>query len=142
MNNPHQRILQLRSLQNFLNFLAGEAENYGHLWSADHMVGGGACSSQVNRASILDFQNRLCGKKNNPAEIFSRISTQANFALARLNQDPIQNVAAVRNGSDLAQLLRGRAMMLDVTIFEIRASLPVAIDDVVNIYCNKKNMKK
>ena len=68
--------------------------------------------------------------------------TQANLALAQLNQTPIQNVAAVRNGYDLAQLLRGRAMMLDVTIFEIRASLPVDIDDVVNVYSNKKNMKK
>ena len=133
MNNPRQLILQLQSLQNFLNFLADEAENYGPIWKAV-VVGGGGCSSQVR-----DFQNRLLGKKNSSVEIFSRILTQANLALARLNQDPI-HVAAVPNGYDLAQLLRGRAMMLDVTIFQIRASLPV--DDVVNVYSNKNNMKK
>ena len=116
---------------------ANSSFNYGPLLGA-----GGACSSQVNRASFRDFQNRLLGKKISPAEIFSRILTQANLALAQLNQTPIQNVAAVRNGYDLAQLLRGRTMMLDVTIFEIRASLPVDIDDVVNVYSNKKNMKK
>lgn len=142
MNNPRQFILQLRSLQAYLRTLADEAENYGLLWHDGQMVGGGACSSQMNRASIRDFQNRLMGKRNSPAGIFARISTQANWALAQLNQTPIQNVAAVRNGYDLAQLIRGRAMMIDVTIFEIRASLPLDVADVVNLYCNKKNMKK
>ena len=128
MNNPRQRIRQLESLQAILNSLAREAENHGLLWNA-----GGACSSQIQ-----DFQNRLLGKTNNPAVIFSRILAQANLALAQLNETPIQNVAAVPNGKDLAQLLRGRAMMLGVTIFQIRANLPVEnVDDVV-VYYNKK----
>ena len=132
MNDPRRVIRQLESLQAFLRSLAREADNYGLLWN------GGASSSQIG-----DFQNRLLGKANNQAVIFSRILAQANLALAQLNETPIQNLAGVPNGSDLAQLLRGRAMMLGVTIFQIRASLPIDIDiDIVNIYSNKKNMEK
>ena len=135
-NNPRQLILQLKSLQDFLKSLAFEAQFYGKLLMANQMVGGGSCSSDVDRASIQGFFNRLSGGKKN---IIQRILDQADLALARMNQPPIQNVAAIRNGNDLAGALRERAMSLEVLIFQIRANLPVeAIDDIVNIYSNKK----
>ena len=133
-NNPRQLCLQMQSTVDYLRSLAFEAQVYGHLWRANEMVGGGSCSSEVR-----DFHNLLLGKKNNSTEIFSRILTQANLALARINQTPIQNVGAIRNGYDLAQTLRVTVMSLEVTLFQIRATLPVEdIDDVVNIYSNKK----
>ena len=135
-NNPRQLILQLKSLQDFLKLLAFEAQFYGNLLMAHQDVGGGSCSSDVDRASIQGFINRLSGGKKN---IIQRTLDQADSALARMNQPPIQNVAAIRNGNDLAGALRERAMSLDVLIFQIRANLPVEdMDDVVNIYSNKK----
>ena len=135
--NPHQLCIALQSTVDLLKSLASEAQIYGHLLIANsQMVGGGSCSSDVYRASIQGFLKRLSGGKKN---IIQRILDQANLGLARINQPPIQNVAAIRNGNDLAGALRERAMSLEVLIFQIHALLPVEnYADVVNIYSNKK----
>ena len=123
-NDPRQLCIQLQSTVDYLKNLACEADVHGHLWKANQMVGGGSCSSEVARAAIRDFLNRPSGEKNNSTKIIQRILRQANEALARVSQTLIQPVAANGNGYDLARVLRERAMLLEVSIFEIRANLP------------------